>query len=84
MHQVSTTSEQTVVGRCRWTLTYGLQRGPLRVVQEHEVARLDVPVQDAVRVALRQRPQDCTHVAGHLQVWCTVKLLAGEGLHTEH
>ena len=46
--------------------TYSLERRPVRVVQQHEIAWLYIPVQDAMRVALCERPQDCSHVAGYL------------------
>jgi hypothetical protein len=48
-------------------LTYGFEWSVLCLSEQHEVAGLDVPVQYAVVVALRQRAQHSTHVAGHLR-----------------
>ena len=51
----------------RLPLTDGLQRRFWRVGQQHEVAGLDVAVQDALAVALGYRAQHRPHVAGHLR-----------------
>ncbi len=53
--------------------TDSLHGGVVSIAQQHEVAGLDITVQNLVRVALRQRAQYSTHVAGHLgwQYGCT-------------
>lgn len=46
--------------------TYGLDGGLWRIGEQHEVARFDVPMQDAVVVTLRHGPQHRPHVTRRL------------------
>ncbi len=45
-----------------------LYGGQWLILQEHEVARLDITVQNFVGMTLGNGPQHCPHVTGHLQV----------------
>lgn len=56
------------------TLTNGFYRGEGVVLKEHEVARLDISMQDVVVVALCNRAKHCAHVACHLSSACSIKI----------
>ena len=49
-------------------ITYGLYWGQRCVLQQHEVARLDIAVEDLVGMALGYGPEHCPHIACNLPI----------------